>query len=183
MKTSIWAPDSHRQSLDMSNAEASRNALLQRIRAGCRPRLIKYETQHWFVMPYMDSASLWSHFVSDEMYVIYMLDFKVRHPIMWLLWYRWWLLYSLPKELRQERMAQLRYCCLTHRFGMEFAIQHPILSLVWMLIYPIFKLVVKLFTAPVKAIFPAKGEVCEVRCGDIRSDDEFANNDAKVPTE
>ena len=86
-------------------------------------------------------------------YAEYMVDFRLRHPILYYLGYRWWLMRTIPPESRQLVKIVLRvYGGREAQTWAVFAKYHPVMYLFGLLLLFIFQPLVKLFTAPVKII-------------------------------
>ena len=83
-------------------------------------------------------------------YVEYVVLFSAKNPILYLLVYRWWFTFSVPKEMRKHFPGWIRQ----HRkrrlvpFWMDFAKYNPTLFLLWLSL----QFLVKTLTAPVKAM-------------------------------
>jgi len=87
-------------------------------------------------------------------YVEYIVLFSAKNPILYLLVYRWWLMFSVPKEMRKYLPGWIRQ----HRkrrlvpFWTDFAKYNPTLFLLWLTLQFTLQLFVKTLTAPVKAV-------------------------------
>ena len=111
-------------------------------------------------IPDLFSASRLWHRWTEGQYVLYLIDFQIRNPVMWYLFYRWWFFFSLPSEFRNCLPLAMRAKrrCLIGRYipfpyWTIFARHHPVLFLLWLVFYGIlFQFFVKALTAPVKAI-------------------------------
>jgi len=106
-------------------------------------------------------------------YFAYRNDCRVRHPIMYLLFYRWWILRSMPRKDVSERC----YYSLSGPFEQEYrewdnlsaagcnaknivaafwaraALYHPILVMLWIFFRTFCKLLEKALTFPIKKAF------------------------------
>ena len=104
-------------------------------------------------LPNLLSARRLFWHLHDGHYISYMQDMWLRHPIMYILFYRWWLLYSLPVHIRWFLVLP---SAMTGRYSnfmpqwATFALYHPILFVFWLLFYSGFQLVVKCLTAPIQ---------------------------------
>jgi len=92
--------------------------------------------------------------LGEERYVEYMLDFSTKHPVFYWLFYRWWLMRAVPKELRPfiPRLIRLKREQFQYRLDHEFALKHPLLFLTKLVTYSLFKIGVKTLTASVKVL-------------------------------
>ena len=103
-------------------------------------------------LPGLDAACAFLEQSHNIKYMRYMAEFSIRHPILYILWYKWWLMYSMPKEMRKHLPTVLR--CerrrLRHPLWAEFAMHNPLLFLLWLIMYTSFQITVKVVTAPCK---------------------------------
>ena len=113
-------------------------------------------------------------------------EFRLRNPIMYFLWYRWWFYFSVPKELRGIvfRLSNVSKTYRTHApYWVAFMQYHPVLFLIWLVLYALFQLFVKTLTAPVeiwrKFVYPKSPLLKRVESGSI--DHEFIEEDSQVP--
>jgi len=88
----------------------------------------------------------------DTRYTEYLFEFSLKHPVMWLLFYRWWFLFSTPKELRKYIPRLIRLKKPYNLSWPTFAMHHPVLFFAWLLLYTPFQFFVKALTAPIKII-------------------------------
>ena len=103
-------------------------------------------------LPNFSSAEKLFYRMHNIRYVDYMFDFCLRHPIMYMLFYRWWFIRSAPKEMQKYLPRLLRIRRRHGGWWHEFAAYHPILFLLWLSLYLAFQVGVKVLSAPVKAI-------------------------------
>jgi hypothetical protein len=118
----------------------------------------------------------------------YMVELKLRHPVMYCLFYRWWIPSLLPKNARKllpyaiHATQQINFL----PFWAEFAKYHPVLfAFVFF-----FQFVVQFLTTPIKTITvgltgkeysaPAMTVVAE-GLYDFRVDYELTHQDSNVP--
>ena len=116
-------------------------------------RLTKSEEEHRGTpLPDFSSAESLFHRMQDVRYTQYMLDFCLRHPIMYMLFYRWWFIRSAPKVMR--KYIPKLVCAQRKQCGWwdKFALYHPVLFLLWLTFYAVFQVCVKALSAPVKVI-------------------------------
>jgi hypothetical protein len=80
-----------------------------------------------------------------EPYFQYLRDFRVRHPIMYLLFYRWWIIYRMPRKeavnqtFEQAFATEMKYndgsagCdgLIKMAFWARFALFYPITVFLW----------------------------------------------------
>ena len=84
----------------------------------------------------------------------YMIEMSFKHPIMYLLWYRWW----VPSLLHEDERKRLRQWMDRSRrydyrpYWAEFSLYHPVQFLVGLFLWRILQGIVKLATLPVKII-------------------------------
>ena len=85
-----------------------------------------------------------------RMHAKYMIEMSFRYPIMYLLWYRWWIPSLLHEDERKRLSEWIDYSRkYEYRpYWAEFSAHHPILF-VWVLFILI---VVKFLSAPIKII-------------------------------
>jgi len=80
-------------------------------------------------------------------------EMSVRHPIMYLLFYRWWIPMQLSPEEREEfdRVREVNRYKYT-AYWMEFALYHPVQFVLLRPIWIAFQPCVKLFAAPIEVV-------------------------------
>ena len=78
-------------------------------------------------------------------YVEYIVDFSIRKPILYFLWYKWWFAYSMPKEMRKclPNWIKQRRQQIGGRFWFEFAKHNPTLFLLLLGLYSVFQFTVR----------------------------------------
>jgi len=94
-------------------------------------------------------------------YAKYMVDFSIRHPIMYFLFYRWWLFYSMRGESREQLTKWIKHwrTCYPHvghfrmSFWAAFALYHPVLVLLWIMFRSVLQFAENFVTAPCKAVY------------------------------
>ena len=87
----------------------------------------------------------------------YMVEMSFRHPVMYFLFYRWWILMFLHENQRKyigKYIKRIRSKRLP--YWAEFSLYHPIQYCLFWIVISLFEFVVKLFTAPIKIIKRAK---------------------------
>jgi len=84
----------------------------------------------------------------------YMYEMSIRHPVMYFLFYRWWLFMFLHEDQKNNIAECIKYIRDNHSrpYWAEFALYHPVLYCLFWFIISIFEFVVKLFTSPIKII-------------------------------
>ncbi len=92
---------------------------------------------------------LFDHVVAYQ-HAKYLVDMSFRYPILYLLWFRWWVPSLLreperKREIRERRLHRARYCL---PYWAEFSLYHPILFLVWLF----FERLIKFLARPIKVI-------------------------------
>jgi len=124
----------------------------------------------------------------------YLIEMKARSPVMYFLWYRWW----IPSLLHEEERVQLEdylNCCrrIRHRsYWAAFSLHHPVLFLLYFLFIFFFQITVKFLTAPIKVIgrfFKSQwtssksGEALYSREGvdNTLAEDKFIEQDGNMP--
>ena len=85
----------------------------------------------------------------------YLAEMSRRHPIMYWLWFRWW----IPTLLHEDERKRLNDFCIDHEFRpywADFALYRPVQFLVFLFlrrcVQTFAKIYVKLLSAPIKAI-------------------------------
>jgi hypothetical protein len=84
----------------------------------------------------------------------YLIKMSFRHPIMYFLWYRWWIPFLLQEDERNvlpQHIKTLR----KEDYGpywSEFSIHHPVQYLLFLLFILCFQFLIQLLTTPVKII-------------------------------
>ena len=127
----------------------------------------------------------------ETVYAHYLVDFQIRNPVMWYLFYRWWFFFSAPKAFRQylpqviraQRIGR-RLACLYTPYWVPFAKYHPVLFLIWLVLYSLFQLLVKALTAPIEMCYAAR-TVSSAPSEDIvvtDLNDELVIERSEVPT-
>lgn len=156
---------------------------------------VKYAAFVWWVSPneqdYPDfnSSHHWFGIMRFVGYAAYISAFRLRHPIMYFLWYRWWLFRFTSPELRQHLAESTHdwkrpFYCFTgpRNYWAAFAMYHPVVFLVRLLWLTCYQFFVQLFSAPVESVCPWKGQVAA--SGDVVCvEDEFAQKGDNVPPE
>jgi len=101
-------------------------------------------------------------------HVRYMIEMSRRHPVLYWIWYRWWIP-SLLHEDERKRLDHWRTLCLKYEFRpywADFALYHPVQFLMFLLLWRtlriklIIEFPVKLFTIAIKKI----GRIGRDRC-------------------
>jgi hypothetical protein len=93
---------------------------------------------------------------------------RMKHLILWCLFYRWWFIYSLPKPTRPYFMPMIRGRRYFERpyagsFWANFMLYHPLLFLIIVAWRTLKQFTVKLFPVPGKA-FSVFRKKCFSRC-------------------
>ena len=80
----------------------------------------------------------------------YMIEMSFKHPIMYILWFRWWIPYLLHKDERKMLREAIEFSRkYEYRpYWAEFALHHPVLFLVYLL----FQTFIKFLSTPIKII-------------------------------
>ena len=88
------------------------------------------------------------------MFAYYMIEMSIRHPIIYILWYRWWTPTLLHEEERVDLDEWIKICRTRYfrPYWVEFSIHHPILYLLYFVVVFLFQRIIKFLTAPVKMI-------------------------------
>ena len=96
---------------------------------------------------------------SAEVHAPYLLEMKAKHPIMYWLWYRWW----IPSLLQPDERKQLKCSLVYYRkykfrpYWADFALYHPVQFLVYLLLVYTVTLIAKfckkLFATPIQIVF------------------------------
>jgi len=84
----------------------------------------------------------------------YMIEMSFRHPIMYFLFYRWWVPLFLHEGQREKIVCWIEKLRKSHfrPYWAEFALRHPIqYALFWIVCAP-FQFLIKFLTAPIKKI-------------------------------
>ena len=121
----------------------------------------------------------------DNYFAEYMGEMRFRHPIMYYLWYRWWLMRLVPpkcvpyvKKSMCERNINGRY----RVYWAAFALHHPVLFFLWTVFRVVFQFVVKLFTLPIKVVLALKSQIVVIGFDNTRAKDELAQKGEDVPS-
>ena len=91
---------------------------------------------------------------SAKAHADYLIEMKAKHPIMYFLWFRWW----IPSLLHDDERKQLDHyikICRKHRhrsYWAEFAMYHPVQYLLYVLTVLFFQGFIKYLPTPVKVI-------------------------------
>jgi len=119
---------------------------------------------------------------------MYVYSFKLRNPIAYLLWYRWWFRRQLTSKDRDLVWTKKRRAesddCLHKLYGLspsyweEFCLWHP-----WLFLpIAVFQLLKQLVTAPVQVVGAAEGEVvCSQTAVNPVVDEKFTGEQQNVP--
>jgi len=84
-------------------------------------------------------------------HVKYLIEMSRRHPIMYWIWYRWW----IPSLLHADERKKLDNFTLEHEFRpywADFALYHPVQFLVFLFLRQVFQAFVKPLTSFVKIV-------------------------------
>ena len=108
-------------------------------------------------LPDLLSADELSRIVGNRDYADYLADFSFRHPVMWFLFYRWWFLLAMPKELRAPLIRLVRSRTQNKSYIRPYRWQvvllhNPVLFLVWIVLFSGFKFLVKFLTSSSRVI-------------------------------
>jgi hypothetical protein len=90
-------------------------------------------------LPDLNSAAEMFNRTDDYCYIEYMCDFRSRHPILFWLFYRWWFLLSVDKNLRQYLVKEMKLRRSPEFSWHVYAIYHPVLFLLWLALYTVFQ--------------------------------------------
>jgi hypothetical protein len=100
-----------------------------------------YHNGHIYRAFYMGSGYAHARYLADMMF---------RHPVMYYLWYRWWIPSLLQEEERTILYNQIDVCRVNYRpYWIEFSLYHPVLFFLWVLAFQVF---VKFPTFAIKKI-------------------------------
>jgi len=92
--------------------------------------------------------SYYNHFPVS--YGTMMARVRKQNLLLYLLFYRWWFLYSAPKEIRKEIRQTLQ---LDWNENWEYLVQcFPFLLFLWIILYFFFQISVHILTLPIKVI-------------------------------
>ena len=105
----------------------------------------------------------------------YMIEMSFRHPIMYFLWYRWWIPTLMSEEYRKDfptYMKNRREIYVSYWAG--FAQYHPVLFLWYALPVLFFQGTIKFFSASIKVIGRFfKSPITKERFDDVLIDEKF----------
>jgi hypothetical protein len=96
-------------------------------------------------------------YVKDTRYAAYIAEFRLKHPVLYFMGYKWYFYWSAPRSIRKY----LPKLIVSHTGGHEtywasFAMQHPVLFL----LLSGFQFFKKNLTAPIKKVFTGKRSAC-----------------------
>jgi len=98
---------------------------------------------------------------SAYLHAYYMVEISFRHPVMYFLFYRWWIPFFLHKEEQKKVDKFIRYIRSVYfrPYWAEFALYHPVQYCLFWIVLSLFEFIIKLFAVPVKII--KRGEKVE----------------------
>ena len=137
-----------------------------RLGAGERPEwdinflkvLRSWHPNGWYGQRYYDLADLpehLEHMASVGSLVAYSLEMSFRHPILYFLFYRWWVRLGCPPKYRPLLIGEYYYQ-RTYRYRTywtEFSLYHPVQYMLLLFVVTVFKFLIKCLTAPIKAVY------------------------------
>jgi len=118
----------------------------------------------------------------ENRYVSYMIEFRAKNPIMYAVFYRWWLVRGAPKPIQEHIPRIVRVGGAYASRWPDFAMHHPVLFFLWLILFASFQFFVKLLTAPIQTIFSyfwVKRGSTDVM-SDAKVDHEFVNKCGNV---
>ena len=91
---------------------------------------------------------------SSFMHAYYLVEMSFRHPIMYFLFYRWWIPLFLLEEQKENFGERIKHIRSTYfrPYWAEFSLRHPVQYCLFWIVFFLFEFIVKLFTAPIKII-------------------------------
>ena len=101
----------------------------------------------WKAGEQFSTGDAWRH-------ACYLVEMKASHPIMYFLWFRWWIPTLLHEDEREKLDHYVKVCSQTtyRSFWAEFSMHHPVQFLLYYLAVFLFQRLIKFLTAPVKMI-------------------------------
>jgi hypothetical protein len=127
---------------------------------------------------------------SAYMHAPYLLEMKAKHPIMYWLWYRWW----IPSLLQPDEREQLKCSLVYYRrfkfrpYWADFALYHPVQFLVYLLLVHTIQstsnICKKLFSTPVQIVFGSlKISAPKNGVDNILDENIFVEKSSNVPSD
>ena len=132
------------------------------------------KTSNYSILPLSYNCAKYSGCADD--YAAYMREFWFRHPIMYLLFYRWWIIRALPKKGLSyslimwhglndpsndvAALAELKHftaeppplCKTNLALWARFALYHPIIVFLWIIFRTLCKLMEEFLSAFIKPV-------------------------------
>ena len=107
-------------------------------------------------------------------------EMRVRHPIAYYLWYKWWLPTLLTKEERERLPHAWNESHVVSEYWTQFALYHPFSYLVVLL----FQVVIKHVTTQVKLVGSFfKPPLPKDRIDDVLFEEKFVEQKSNMPSD
>ena len=113
-------------------------------------------------------------------YALQIIDFKLRHPLLYLLGFKSWFIRGLPVEDREHILARLKTDACVNKllYKYRFVNYHPILFILW----SVFQFTVKQLSAPIKKISSTERSRLRAESADKRAvDNKLTQENHDVP--
>jgi hypothetical protein len=96
----------------------------------------KHPSERW---PDFESARGCIDCMSAHGYAQYLWNFRLNHPIMYHLWYKWWFMRFLSPQEKRSVLFHLRNCRGEYCYSWaSYAMLYPVLFFLWLLLTIVF---------------------------------------------
>jgi hypothetical protein len=91
---------------------------------------------------------------SSYAHAAYLVDMRLKHPILYFLWYRWWVMWLLHEDELRSLTEHMQYIHQKkyNPTWVYFSGEHPVLFLFYLLFHFTFQTMVKFFSTPRKIV-------------------------------